>query len=192
MEKEKVDIELFYKTDPYKGIMYDGPNPPFEFEVNTFINNLKKFFTDESIDDMLFLLIKIFKDTYPNISQIHKLIGKDSKEITNEGKRTTDTSTGIYRKDIKEALWYYIIQKYYDETYKSEREGFFLEKIEIIFKKGLHEKMVTNSISEKEYERQESGNIKTFILSDSPISKIIIDGVKFILEFNPEKYKYYL
>lgn len=146
-------------------------------EVDNFLRNC-------SLRDFTYVMVSLFKDTYPNAGGFSYYISENYKKE----KVTSDNEISIekpkHRTDIAEFKWYY----YNSPVIVSEHH---LKKLEFTFSKKENQQDLLNAAMEALIGKTCTSTSKKISVENSPISSIEITDTSFELVINEDMVIYY-
>jgi hypothetical protein len=172
------DLEILYYITPkkYRGIL-DGEPDPMTLENMNKEERLEELLLKSSLNDLVSTIVKVFKNKYANPLPIWTGI------VDYEIKTKKESSK---RKDIKK------IQ--FDFKYGVENDfggnGEYLDSLfmEFSMPSQILKSIVKNNLEGKLFTENEQNNKTTFVISNSPISKIEVTPTTFHLFINKNSF----
>ncbi len=191
MNREDVDLSFFYEVSPCKSAF--SHDETFCLKMTENIEHCLPFFRENALSDILFVLIRLFKDDYPNaFPYVEFLFGCDSDKLSEDGNRMIFKIAELHRDDISEVLLHYhLIPDFTDKERLLPTPCVFLEKLEITFAENNFDKEIVVKAFNGDVYLQERDGKAIFKTINSPISQIIAEDGKFTMMTNPESYRSY-
>lgn len=172
------DLEILYYITPkkYRGIL-DGEGDPMTLENMTKEEHLEELLLKSSLNDLVPTIIKVFKNKYANPMPIWTGIVDYEIKTKKESSR---------RKDIKK------IQFDFKDGVKTDFGGNteYLDNLFMEFQtpSQIFKDIVKNHLQGKSFTENEQNNKTTFVISNSPISKIEVTPTSFHMFINKSSF----
>jgi hypothetical protein len=181
--KNDISIDYLYKQNPHKNSLYDGDDIMFEFLFLDEKKEMENFLNNSALADLVFLLIRAFRNKYPNFLELTSVLAGDGKS-QKKGNIDIDTDPPKTRKDIKEFEWHYFLNNKFGETY-------YLQKAVFHFANTESKENLISAIKEALEGNSYTETNGVFEVTDSPIKQITVTNWLFELVVNDEKVIYY-
>ncbi len=174
MNKKTIDISGFYYKTPTR---VDGDIME-SFEEYFKIDTVSDFLKESTFSDFLYLIIRIFKEDYPDVRSL-------ATEISEKIKRSTPAVyKSIFRKEIDEIKWEYFINS-------ENKFEYYLKKMRFKFNSNINGLNFINVIKEVLDDLDYEFNSDLFIIKNNSIEEILISTDFLELKINVDKIKYY-
>ena len=137
-----------------------------------------------SINDFIYVIVSLFKDTYPNAASFSYYISENyKKEEVTEGKEISNEKPK-HRTDIAEFKWHYYLSPEIAAEY-------YLKKLEFTFSKKENQQDLLDSAEEALVGKTFTTASGEVSIENSPISSIKITDTAFELIINEDMVVYY-
>lgn len=178
--KDSLDFSGFFEVTPLR---LDGDVMDMLKHLDS-RGDVRDFLKDCPVEEFIYILVKLFKDTYPDTGGFGYYIGEKQRELRERQLKTT-WHTPKYRKDIEEIIYVYDTE---DPLVNYEFHLISMElKFRILLNTDKVKKEIKEALGGKQYEQD--GN--KFTVQDSAIEYLEVSENKFFLKVNESKKVYY-
>ena len=177
MNKQDVNLIGFYYQEP---LQVDGDiSNSVMFKYDDERERVISFLKECSLNDFIYVMIRLFKDKYPDAGLLAAYISERDKSIR-QGQKKIESGSSILRDDITQFYWHYHLDELKNVSY-------YLEQVTFSFKDEINLEDLINttieSIEGKEFELTEN----TILVKDSAIDRFILSSTQIEIWVNPEK-----
>lgn len=150
----------------------------YELEEDIFLSYVK----DCSLDDLIYLIVHIFKVKYPNIIRLAYKISKESNRIAEDKVKYFD----FYRDDIIYFNTDLFLEPILDEFLREFRDV-YETSVSLKFKKPFSILSIEEALEGTVYSKLISDELVQYDVKNSPIKSIDVKADSFTIHINREK-----